>query len=324
MNKTHLLLFTLLSFFLISCASDAEKEERRQNAFDLQGVYASKVTANSELAMTMSIQNENGKRHDILINLERTNDIENSEKTFLVKNSMQNLETNLKQSFGKNMIFGAGYNPHFDGGENISDDFGETSKFYVCTSSKKLAENISASYCLSGTITKQSMTTNGALSLNIVKTTKQVVNGKEESNSETFIHSMKYNADTDNVFFKQYFGTWQGRVNTNTAPASNVLNLIQSLQIKALNENEIQVIPTATSLVVDGKKFVYSEVESIFSTAQLIDYNVPLLSITWKANTGESIIAVIEIYSLGNMAGAVGLLSNGNFEGWGTINFRKF
>jgi len=47
-----------LLLILMSCASESEKEERRQNAFDLTGTYTTSLKTGSEVNMTMDIHNE--------------------------------------------------------------------------------------------------------------------------------------------------------------------------------------------------------------------------------------------------------------------------
>ncbi len=84
-NYRHLtkIFIGILSVFLMSaCASEEEKRERQENAYDISGDYKVSQSAGSEIDMNLSIHNESG-RHDILINLERLGAMSSKEISLL-------------------------------------------------------------------------------------------------------------------------------------------------------------------------------------------------------------------------------------------------
>ena len=131
--------------------------------------------------MNFTITNQNVK-HDILVQLNRTSPLTNQEKEFLSEMAKEHgvsAETLTSKPFpttfgGESDFLGLG--ELISGGENISDNFGKTSRFSVCSDnppkyeSKKTVLEADASepekeiknvklsviYCLSGTIKKES------------------------------------------------------------------------------------------------------------------------------------------------------------------------
>ena len=163
----NLNLLSLCLFLLFSgCISEEEKEVRRGNAFDLSGRY--QTLGNSEVDMNFEIVNEEEGNHNIAIALERVGVLVDKEKTFLSE-----LERNhgivipLEEFSNRFFIVALGKGSpflDFSGGENISDDFGKSSRFFVCSSLSdyesnkvdKINPKLKINYCLSGTIEKGS------------------------------------------------------------------------------------------------------------------------------------------------------------------------
>ena len=169
----------IFSIFLSSCISEEERKARQENAFDIAGTY--KTTEDSEVQLNFTITNQNVKR-DILVQLNRTSPLTNQEKEFLsevAKEHGVSAETLTSKPFpttfgGESDFLGLG--ELISGGENISDNFGKTSRFSVCSdnppkyeSKKTVLEadsfdpekeiknvKLSVIYCLSGTIKKES------------------------------------------------------------------------------------------------------------------------------------------------------------------------
>ncbi len=158
-----LLSITALSWTLSGCASEAEKEARRENAFDLAGQYTSTSRAGSSIEFNMNISNESG-RHDVVASMDRALAITNQESTFLQNRHSINPAT-VSSYFTKTLALGRGSQNSLEGGENISDDFGESSRVSLCTNSFKYDSQKSLRYCMSGTIRKTDFVLRGQLTL---------------------------------------------------------------------------------------------------------------------------------------------------------------
>ena len=163
----------IFSVFLSGCMSKNMSEEKKiqmENALDISGAY--KTTEDSEVQLDFTIANQNEK-HDISIQMNRTSPLTGREKdcfSKLAKEYHVSVEALTTQpfptSFGSESdFFGVFDDGVFDGLENISDDFGKTSKFNVCSDnstkyeSKKVvdgAKNVKLEilYCFSGTVRK--------------------------------------------------------------------------------------------------------------------------------------------------------------------------
>ena len=176
-------LLTALSILLFGCLSEEEKQARRDNAFDISGSWQTEES--SEVQFNFEITNQTAK-HDISVTLTRTNPVTEKEKQLLQKAKTDHGITSEDILNPPTQItFGGESDPlgdYLDGGDNISDNFGKSSKFYVCddnpaeyestkTKTGKKAIKIKTLYCLSGTIKKESKTLieEGELSLAIIQ-----------------------------------------------------------------------------------------------------------------------------------------------------------
>ena len=174
-----------LSIFLTNCATEEEKEARRQNAFDLSGTYQT-TEDSSDVQFEFTITNQNGN-HDISAKVRRTDPLLPKEIQFLTSEKAKNHFTTFSTHHPFPTSFGAESNfleellaKLFEGAENISKDLGKTSQFYICsdkpteytnTSNKPGEEpktiTLKFYYCLSGTVRKENKNVieNGVLSL---------------------------------------------------------------------------------------------------------------------------------------------------------------
>ena len=132
--------------------------------------------------MNFTITNQNVK-HDILVQLNRTSPLTDQEKEFLSEMAKEHgvsAETLTSKpfptTFGEKSDFLGLGEAISGGGDNISDNFGKTSRFHVCSDnpseyeSKKTVEEADSfdpekeiknvklriSYCFSGTVKKES------------------------------------------------------------------------------------------------------------------------------------------------------------------------
>ena len=203
--------FMIAGFVLLSaCLSDEEKQARRDNAYDISGKY--QTVEESEIQFSFEVTNESGK-HDIFVTFNRITPLTDEERELLSKLKQDhNLsdETILAQptqiTFGKDSA-SATLNHYFKGGDNISDDFGKSNRFYVCSndsleykSNKQEADKkditLEIRYCLTGRVKKESKKIiEGQLILNASSYYKLIK--KEEPQSET-TESEKTKPESDN------------------------------------------------------------------------------------------------------------------------------
>lgn len=182
--------------FLSACLSEEEKQARRDNVYDISGKY--QTVADSEIQFNFEVTNESGK-HDIFVTLNRTTPLTDEERELLSKLKQDhNLsdETIFNQptqiTFGK----GSSIESYFEGGDNISDDFGKSSRFFVCSndspkykSNKQEADKkditLKIRYCLTGSVKKESkQIIDGRLILSAYSYYHKLIQ-KEESQPET-------------------------------------------------------------------------------------------------------------------------------------------
>ena len=153
------------SAFLSGCISPEERKARQDNAFDISGNY--QTVEDSEVPFQFEITNQDAK-HDIFVKLTRSNSLTEKEKELLSKVKTEHGITSddiLNQP--TEITFGEKSGLDLEGGDNISTDFGKTSRFFVCSdntpeyeSAKKEADKkdlrVRVYYCLSGLVKKES------------------------------------------------------------------------------------------------------------------------------------------------------------------------
>lgn len=324
-----------LLLILMSCASESEKEERRQNAFDLTGTYTTSLKTGSEVNMTMDIHNESG-RHDIYVNLERSSVLTENENKLLKKHDIPSYQVERfllpKMTLGKNSDRNARV-IHLDGGENISDDFGESSRFSVCSPSFEVtgksienATNVQyhAYYCLKGTVKKTNFQLSGELKLYISLQYDQIKNVTEQDSTTTeesvttHIHdstSLKYKSDASSIFYNQLQGQWSGVINGAPSFDSELKGAFNTFNIVFESENQFYLSPSKKKTIsVDGVVYKY---EKVLSDMMLLkNATVPLVEMHFvNKNTETRVILVGQIFSLGNLTGSIILYNKSEPEG---------
>ena len=157
----------ILSIFISGCLSEEEIKARQDNAFDISGTY--QTTPDSEIQMSFTITNQNAK-HDISISVNRTSPLSAQEQELLSKLATEHgipVETLTAQPFP--VTFGANSNlfgESISGGDNVSRDFGKTSRISICSDnpseyeSQKLVTGqrnlkLEISYCLLGIVKQE-------------------------------------------------------------------------------------------------------------------------------------------------------------------------
>ena len=160
----NLIMLLTLTTTLASCGiSPEEKEQRRANAFDLSGTY--QIGSGT----TMQIVNE-GDRSNVYAIIDRGGFTRGEEQAF----ARQGISLNMVEKFRTRFEIGKGKHlTYFQGGENISTDFGKSSKvsLYTNTNEDLSVDNYSINYSIYATMDKASATLKGTLTMSISKTT---------------------------------------------------------------------------------------------------------------------------------------------------------
>ena len=182
--------------FLSACVSEEERQARRDNVYDLSGKY--QTVEDSEIQFSFEVTNESGK-HDIFVTLNRTTPLTDEERELLSKLKQDhNLSDETIFNQPTQITFGKGSSivSYFEGGDNISYDFGKSSRFHVCSSdnpeyksNKQEADKkdiiLKIRYCLTGSVKKESKEIiDGRLILSVYSYYHKLIQ-KEESQPET-------------------------------------------------------------------------------------------------------------------------------------------
>lgn len=307
-----------MATMLSACASEVEKEARRQNAFDLAGIYTATLKTGSSLDFVMTVTNETG-RHDVLANVERGTLLTSQETQLLQKHGLNS--GTVSAFYGKTLILGRGKQNEIEGGENVSDDFGESSRVRVGSDVLKYDQTRDIFYSLAGTIKKSDFVLRGSLSL-YVRTAVQKTDqeGKPYTTYETDSVTLNFSASPENVYFTQYFGTWSGTTTLNE-DVSTDLTKVSSLMITKSGDAAFTVSPASSSIVVNGQTYTFES--KAFSNTHLSDKSVPLVEITFRRSDTERVMFVGQIRSLGNMTGSVLWLSGSSRVHLGSFLFKR-
>jgi len=340
MKKLTLMRFvclSLLALMLTACASEEEKQERRENAFDISGDYLISKKTGSEIDMDFEIRNETG-RHDIIVYLNRKSDFLPKEIDFL---KAQNIKASALNAFKGPIVLGRGYKKgkydELDGGENISTDFGETSKFYVCSDEQHYNAEYKISYCLSGTISKKKRELNGQLSLNWSRMQKSVNENGETVTTFSFAKTeLNYKANLNSVFYKQYIGSWSGQVHPLVDGfESNLLSSLTISERKAPRGDQSKGIYSvafnATEIKYNGNKYVFSSKDNQLDLLKLMEPYYPAIQSIYVYSYGDGvsnvpsdrIVFIGQIWSLGDLTGTIVHIKGNKQKDLATVSFKK-
>src|SRR4051812_15882313 len=163
--------FLALPILFVACAqpSEAEKQKRRENAFDVAGGYSATSASGSEVELAMQIANK-GARSDISITVDRSSPLTAQENAKLTAWGIK--DSDWKNVIGNKIVLDADEEARENGGSNVSDDFGKTDKVYVRTKTFTLSPNVQGDYSLRGSFKKEDLSFVGTLSLNLSRTTQ--------------------------------------------------------------------------------------------------------------------------------------------------------
>lgn len=303
---------------LVSCASEAEKKERRENSLDISGQYKATVDAGSQLDLQFEIKNESG-RHDIVITAMRNGELTPQETQLLTR---QNINPETVRNYFKNpLILGKGYsNLQLDGGENISEDLGETSQFMVCSNTLRYNQEYIVYYCMDGKISKNEKKMEGKLSLEWHRSRKVVKDGKTVDEFTSDQVDLKYRSDANQVFYKQYFGSWSG--DSFSLLSGFATKQLQTLEIRE-SANEKYLVKFAGSINYNGESYVFQDQESLFDVAELMVSEYPAIETTYVSPSGRKLVLIAQIWSLGDLTGTLVQVDGSNLYEIATIRLKK-
>ncbi len=293
-------LILLFGLLLNGCSSKEELQARRDNAYDISGEYAVKKSNESDVSLFFSVKNESG-RHDIVVDLERVDGYSEIEQQFLKKENVSSKD--VFKYFGNHIQLGKGLNKinkdHVNGGENISTDFGETSRFHVCSEVYKFSEKKEVYYCLNGTVKKNNTKVTGELSLNVVHIEEKIVNGQKSKSRIINKQSLYYVSYTDQVFYKQYLGKWSGDLYN--LSQSNI-NLPNTLVISNQDDEQmvVQFGDCLPNLHLESEIFEFDREASQQLISVVSESLYPSIHFVYTSDSGRKIVGVGQIWSLGN------------------------
>ncbi len=322
-QKIQYLMGALSAFALltVACTSEKEKEERRENAFDVSGFYKTSQSSGSTVDMNFEIHNESG-RHDIVSNLERTSDFTDQERQLLVAQGLD--ADKIFAHFRGSLVLGKGYNSgHLEGGENVSRDFGESSEFFVCTPTYKYDAEYSLAYCLSGLVKKKDKVVDGGLSLRWMRSRKVTVEGEERTEYSADQVELKYHSDISLIFYKQYLGAWSGEV----FPLANdfATQVFERLSLTELPDGASfsAQLSQASSFVYQNETYNYDSTASKGDISLLKESDYPAVQIVLRSESGKRIVLFGQLWSLGDFTGSITLIDGANQKDLATFRLKK-
>lgn len=313
-------LSALSLIFAIGCASEAEKQERKENAYDVSGAYKASTSSDSEVGLSFEIKNESG-RHDILIQLDRLEPYTTKEAKFLEASGIDAQQ--VFDHFGSSLTLGAGYNPdHVVGGENVSKDFGESSQFFVCTSPYEYDERSKITYCLSGVVHKDGESLKGALQLRLTQTTKAVVDGEEVTKVSINQTELEYKSNANLAFHKQYLGSWTGPFYT--SGGSFDMSQLQGLTIEPAPDSNYKMKLTDINVLEhQGETYAYDASLSQMNVDEVKSADYPTIQSVYRGPENKRIVVFGQIWSLGDFTGVVFLVDEASEQELATFRLNK-
>lgn len=332
-SRKPFMLWFLISLTMSACLSSSEKQERRQDAYDISGVYS--ITSKSDgLQMNFEIKNRNDVRSDIEIYLNRSGALTDSEKRLLAK---YGLDESLLLDFimDPNLLF---YSPQpFSGGNNISRDNGKTTEFFSCTTKNLVYHEVagyqraSIEYCFDGVVTRKTQLMAGQLILNLTLVRPRE-NNKEFSDTDYDFAKLSFSTPFQKGFASQYIGDWTGQL---YGTQDQYLSQIIGVQFEKINESIFVVYPLylvvspadedhvrKDSIVFEKENYRFSSVNENLDELSQSEYPMVRIVYVNESNT-KRLVFIGTIWSLGNYSGNVVLIKNGIEEKVGSFQFSK-
>jgi hypothetical protein len=302
---------------LTGCSSPEENRERKENAFDLSGTY--KTTQKSATQMNFEIINEQG-RYDIYAKVNRSSPLSKQEVSFL---NTQKVDLDFVNKYlSQTLIIGKGYDKDDPDGENNSTDFGESSKFGICSPQYRFDKDTTLDFCLDGRIVKKTHSMTGHFSMNVTHHRVEQHDGKPTDVYEISTHNENFQVDTDAVFYRQYQGTWNGEV----------YSLISNFDFSAFNHVALRIdeatrtfvcTPALPKITYKGEIYNFNVTANTFDISQIADPIYPALQIIFEGPQGKRIVLFGQIWSLGTFTGSITYVDGSQQLDLGTFRFKK-
>ncbi|MGE0528927.1 MAG: hypothetical protein AB7P49_17820, partial [Bdellovibrionales bacterium] len=310
----------VLSMVLAACASDAEKQERRENAFDVSGSYKATRASGSDLDIGFEIANESG-RHDIVIRLERLSPVTDKEREFLTSAGLD--ADRVFKHFGSHLELGRGYDKkHLEGGENVSDSFGESTRFFVCTPEFQYDAEYRLLYCLGGSISKKDKNMDGRLELRWIRERKVTIDGKAGKEISAANMELKFRSDVSQVFYKQYLGHWSGDI-FQLREDFDISSFGTLVLVQNFSSDTYVVQPKRETIPYRGESYTYDSKASQFSIEDLKRPSYPAVQAVFQGPHGKRIVLFGQIWSLGNLTGNIVLIESEKQTDLATFRHKK-
>ncbi len=235
----------------------------------------------------------------------------------------QNINPEVVKNFFKNpLILGQGFSSiQLDGGENISNDLGETSEFFVCSPRLQYNAEYTVEYCMTGKISKKDKKMDGKLSLSWTRSRQVVKDGKSEVVITSAQVDLIYKSDANQVFYKQYFGSWSG--DSFSLINGFTTNQLQKLEIQERESGKYLVKFNNNSLTYNGEVFTFQESENLVDVSELLVSEFPAIGSIYLAPSGRKLVLVAQIWSLGDLTGTVVLIQGDDLLDVATVRLKK-
>lgn len=304
--------FTLIILILLTACgvSPEEKELRRANAFDISGSYIVSDADKNQMN-SLNIINESD-RSNVFVQISRNNFTKAEEAAF----DRQKISLNDVENLRLNLTIGKGKPIDLSGGENISKDFGKSTRVYVVTNNQegKKIGNFSVNYSFYGTMLKDSDIITGKLTL--------IINETIEENNKITIHfretiDIPVVAKNTSLSQNQYLGSWSGSIQSSDEVLKQAF---QKVTIEKLSESFYTIKPSRDSFYFNGEKFTFNA--KSFPMKNLSSAT-PTVSISFLGENKTQIQLTANIYALGMMMGTISKVEMNENEALGQIHFKR-
>ncbi|MGE0172268.1 MAG: hypothetical protein AB7T49_05770 [Oligoflexales bacterium] len=309
--------------------SDAEKRERQENAFDVSGEYTAEKAKGSDIDMKFSIVNESG-RHNILATVERTG--LTPEESSLLESYDVDPQQVAAHFIDTPTVLGRGSNSELQGGENVSDDFGTSTRFSVCSETFRYNSKREVYYCLNGSMRKDQKPVSGEYAMFLVIKEEREVeeDGKKvmEETSDTKKVDFAYSSETRSSFYKQYIGQWSGTIHdvSEELLGATIFTkiIIQETAGAKEEDSTFSLSPLeAGTLTLGDEVFTYTPANNQYPIADLNQTEFPTVTMAFESPTKKQILFVGQIWSLGDFTGSLLLLDGDQEEGLGSFMLKR-
>ena len=263
--------------FALGACSSHDDNSPVEDAFDLSGTYKVSREKGSEVDMEITVINQ-GNRNDIQLQANRTSPFTDRERNFLSEQNI-NAQKVFDAFTGDPIVMGQG-----NGKENLSQDAGNSSQFYVCSKDVKVNSQ-AVQYCISGVLVKKTNTIRGKL---ILRARGEI--------------SLSFNSKATKAFMNQYKGEWEGQTHA-ISPDFEASQFIRVNVVQNEGSKSYSVTPLSKELLFRGEKYIYSEAQGQRSLEVINDAPAPSFYLVYRGQGNNRITIHAQIWSLGKMTG---------------------